>query len=1234
VNTGAGISDTVSFELSREITTALRQSIQSGLSSAFLGAFALTLRKLESENNIRIVIEYSGRDSEENARAVSMLVKTLPFGVSISGDDSLTQIAEKCADAMYETIDNSSFPLVSVSSEFGFSPKVAFNYIGEMLGGMKLGDACGTEALIGVKPEPKMPVTVTVSHDESGSSKVTIEYDTGKYSESAANRFAQSYEALLRSFANTPDALCSDTSALSDAQLEEVRSFIRADEHVDETLSIPDVFAQHALKDPGKAAVIGTDRSYTYAELADVTDRIANALIANGVRPGSPVAFILRRTSRIPAAQLGIIKSGGCFIPIDPDYPPDRVLHVLSDSAAPVVIIDKADTKTSELIEKAGSNALVLDFDSVAKEGTPGTPDIGLSGESPAYIIYTSGTTGLPKGVQLRHKGLISYVSPVEANKQFMDFVSVEAVYPAIFTVAFDGSIKEIFGCLLNGLTVVIASESECRNPGEFAALVEKNACTNIGGTPSVIEALIASPKVQAAISDIKAVWAGGEKFPRSLYEVLRKAAPNASIINSYGPTECTVETNTKYLTDEDGEITIGPSVRCTPEFVMDIDGQPLPAGCTGELWIGGDQVAIGYLNRPELNAEKFVTLPPGLADRLGLAQDMRRFYRSGDLARMNQKGEPVILGRNDSQVKFHGLRIELGEIEKAIESYPGIVRVYVQIREIGGIEQLCAYFTADCDVDITDLTSHISKSLTAYMVPAAYKQMDGMPLTPNGKVDTKALPEPELLTQSEYAPPRTPAEKRFCEIYKSVLGLPRDVGIDDDFFRIGGTSLLATQVTIDAGDSGYDVTYADVFANPTPRALALCVEDAPEATSAAETEDYDYTKIDAFLAANEEAALLSHSRRPLGNICLTGATGYLGAHILYAFIKDFYGVVFVPVRAETAERAERRLKTVLMYYFEDDFAGLFGSRIVVVPGDITEDALYTAMEHLPIDTYINAAANVKHFSAGTDIEDINVGGTEMGLGFAKKIGSAFVQISTTSTSGLSVGGTPDPRTEFTEKMLYFGQDLSNKYIRSKFIAERSVLEAAADGMSAKVIRVGNLMARDNDGIFQANFNTNSFLKSFKAYRYIGKIPYEVMNDPVEFAPIGEVARGVLLLAGTPRENAVFHLFNNHNVTMGDFVMAMNEAGYTVKPCEREEFDAAFAQALHDREKSEVVAGLMAYANGEADAQIAGFATSCTLTLSALARKDFYWPITDRRYFARLIDHLGSLGFFDLPGEV
>jgi amino acid adenylation domain-containing protein len=1234
-------SGMISFSLSAEQTVALKHSFPGGLSSAFLGAFTLCIRKFEGEDNIRIVVDYSGRDRQENADAISMLVKSMLFGVSISGGDSLSEIAEKCADAMFETIENSSFPLVSINSEFGFTPGLAFNYVGDMIGAVTLGSVTGKELPLFEKPQPKLPLNVTVSHTEGGASGIVIEYDQSKYSETAAKRFAESYEALLSSFATKPDTLARDVAALSSGQIDEIKSFIREDEHLDDALSIPEVFAQHAQRSPDKTAVIGSDRSYTYRELAETTDKIANALIVKGVNPGTPVAFILHRTSRIPAAQLGIIKSGGCFLPIDPEYPVDRVRHMLRDSAAKYVIVDKGDAEADVILDKIGSSIAALDLDTLVAQGKPGAPDVTTDGNSPAYIIYTSGTTGLPKGVALRHKGLLNYVSPL--NRQFRDYVEADGVELAITTVTFDPSIKDVFGMLLNGVTCVVATEDECRNPASFAVALERYGCNALDATPSVLSALLASPKVRTAAGNIKLFVIGGEKFPPSLYDLLKITSPAAKILNAYGPTETTIECNTKYLSEDDTEITVGPPVNATPEFIMDKDGQPLPVGCVGELWIGGDQVAIGYVNRPELTAEKFVILSDELSGRLGLAPNNRRFYKSGDLARMNPQGEPVILGRNDSQVKLRGQRIELGEIEKAVESYPGVTRAYVQIRTVSEVEQLCAYFTADCAVHIPELKRHLAKGLPAYMVPVAYKHMKEMPYTPSGKIDVKSLPEPVLADAANYAAPETPAQKRFCDIYRNVLSLRREVGLDDDFFTIGGTSLLATQVTIEADDAGYKITYADVFANPTPRALAAVVEaeqvsnaetKAEAESEADEIKDYDYSKIDTFLGKNTEASLLSLTRRPLGNICLTGATGYLGAHILYAFIKDFYGVAFVPVRAETRERAERRLKTILVYYFEDDFAALFGSRIVVIPGSITQDALYKEMEHLPIDTYINAAANVKHFSSGTDIEDVNIGGMKLGLDFAKKLGAAFVQISTTSTSGLSIDGKPNPHTVFSENMLYFGQDLTNKYVRSKFIAERYALEAAANGMTAKVIRVGNLMARNLDGIFQANFNTNSFLKDFKAYRYIGKIPFSAMNQPIEFAPIGAVAHGVLALASTPRENSVFHLFNNHNVTTGDFIRTMNTAGYIVEPCEQAEFDAAFSEALHDRAKSEVVAGLMAYSGGAKDSETAGFLVSCELTLGALARKGFYWSITDNEYFTKLINHLGSLGFFDLPGEV
>jgi thioester reductase-like protein len=462
----------------------------------------------------------------------------------------------------------------------------------------------------------------------------------------------------------------------------------------------------------------------------------------------------------------------------------------------------------------------------------------------------------------------------------------------------------------------------------------------------------------------------------------------------------------------------------------------------------------------------------------------------------------------------------------------------------------------------------------------------------------------------------------------------------------------------------GYRVTYADVFSNPTPAELAAVATERGGTTKMTKDENpsrpigegsasandgsqeagkgqvwdgdddevarYDYGAIDQLLAQNTPDRLVHETRRPLGNICLTGATGYLGAHLLREFLNAYTGVAYVPVRAEDDEAAAKRVRKTLDYYFDGKGAELIGSRVVPIAGSITNEALYHRLRKFPIDTYLNSAALVKHFSASNDIEEVNVDGARLGLAFAKKNGCAFVQVSTVSVAGLSRDGQPDPDTRMTEQMLYFGQDLSNQYARSKFLAEREVLQAAAEGMSAKVIRVGNLMPRLADGKFQHNFDTNNFLKTFKAYRYIGKVPYSTLAQTLEMSPVAYTAKAVLKLAQTPQHCSVFHAVNNHVVTGADIIQVMCERGLEIEFCEEDEFTAELSKALHDELIAPTASALIAYESGSDDV-VVGLSYSSEFTTAALLRNDFSWPILTSDYIERYTDELIALGYYDFP---
>jgi len=412
-----------------------------------------------------------------------------------------------------------------------------------------------------------------------------------------------------------------------------------------------------------------------------------------------------------------------------------------------------------------------------------------------------------------------------------------------------------------------------------------------------------------------------------------------------------------------------------------------------------------------------------------------------------------------------------------------------------------------------------------------------------------------------------------------------------------------------------------DVFANPTPRALAALHSNEEKKDERFDV--YDYGAIHRLLAENTLDSFRKSDTRPLGNMLLTGATGFLGAHVLHEYIGCYSGVAYCLVRGANGEK---RLMNILHYYFSDTFESLFGSRIVVIRGDVTDSDAFAALSDAPIDTVINCAANVKHFSAGTDIHDINVGGVRNAIAFARAKGCRLVQISTVSVGGMAVPGTTPT---LDETMLYFGQDLSNQYVSSKFIAERLVLEACLNGLDGKIIRVGNLMARNSDGEFQINFNTNNFLNRLKAYASLGLMTYAQAAAATELAPIDCTANAILRLSSTPTACRIFHAYNDHELFFSDIVEQMNELGLDIALCEEDTFAKAFSAAEANPNRMDILRPLIAYKNSGTDRTLMPVKTTNRYTSQVLLRMGFHWPISSQTYIRQFLLMVQELGIFD-----
>ena len=719
------------------------------------------------------------------------------------------------------------------------------------------------------------------------------------------------------------------------------------------------------------------------------------------------------------------------------------------------------------------------------------------------------------------------------------------------------------------------------------------------------------------ALSKCNLVLCGGEAYPLSLRDKIKACVRDAAIINTYGPTEITVSSNAKVLNDA-AYISVGRPLLNYKEYIVDKFGDIAPYGVIGELYIGGIGVAKGYKNLPEKTKEVFVEYRG------------ERMYRSGDYSKWDAEGNVLILGRIDNQVKLRGLRIELGEIEGLIEVQPHIKKVAVVIRELNGQQNLCAYFAAEEQIDIDALREELKKHLTPYMVPTAYLQMAELPMTSNGKTDIKHLPEPVPVTLGEYVAPANKTEEFFCESFKKVLHLDK-VGATDDFFEIGGTSLVVTSVVLDASENGFEITYGDIFKYTTPRELAKLFEsgEVAESNGTFDFDDYDYTKINAYLQQNTVDAFVEGECRELGNILITGATGYMGAHLLAQYLSEEKGTAYCMLRKGKFESAKQRLQNLMYYYFDDRYEQEIHERVEVFEGDVTDYAHFEKFEKEPIDTVFNCAANVKHFSNGTDIEDINVGGAVNCAKLCEVLGARLIHFSTISVSGTTLDASKLRKHTLDEQTLYFGQTLDNKYTSSKLMAERMVLEAAAEkGLDAKVIRVGTLAARESDGEFQINFLTNNFMGRLRSYSMLGCFPYNMIENQVCMGPIDSSCAAFLKLARTPKACCMFNAVNNHTLPLGDIIRRMNKRGMKIDFVEYDVFAEALAEAEKDPEKAAILSSMTAYMNMAHGKTMITLPFEAHFTTQILARMDFFWNASNDKYVDDFIGVLQGFRFF------
>ncbi|MFU8872798.1 amino acid adenylation domain-containing protein [Micromonospora sp. SL4-19] len=773
-----------------------------------LAALQTLLYRYTGQRDLCVGTPVAGRTRTETEPLVGFFVNTVVLRTRLDGDlafaDLLTRVRRTALGAqMHQEV-----PFEALVDALDVPRDVSRNPLFQVLVNlMNLPDEDLTMTGLRVRRLPLDLQTAQVdlalyAYETDAGLDCRFEYDSALFEPATVDRMLGHLHTVLAAVADDPTIRLDDVAVLTPA--ERHRQLDTWNDTVDDRVpagTVADLVAAQAARTPDRVAVTGAGRSLTYRDLDVGADRLAGHLRSLGVGPEVLVAVALDRSPEMLVALLAVLKAGGAYLPLDPMYPAERQRYILDHAGARVLVTQRS---LAGRYDDVAARRVVVDGDR-AGWGDVSGPAAGP--DNAAYVLYTSGSTGRPKGVRVAHRSMVNLLHAVTRRVG----IAADDRLVAITTIAFDISVLELFGPLTAGARVVVAGRDDAYDGRRLAALLDAEGATVLQATPATWRLLLGagwtgSPQLTALT--------GGEALPPALAREL--TARVGRLWNLYGPTETTIYSTGTEITADTAPITIGHPLANTRAYVLDTRRQPVPVGVAGELYLGGAGLARDYLGQPDVTADRFVPDPFGPPGG--------RLYRTGDLARHRPDGSIEFLGRNDFQVKVRGYRIELGEIESLLQAHPAVRQAAVVVRDDDGEPQLVAYLVVAGD-DPGDWRAHLRTHLPEYMVPSAFVVLPEFPLTPNGKLDRRALPAPGPVTVgdgAEAAPPRTELEATIAARWAEVLRVDA-IGIDDNFFDLGGDSFKAVRAVSGLGGS---VGVLDIFKHPTVRALAAHMGD------------------------------------------------------------------------------------------------------------------------------------------------------------------------------------------------------------------------------------------------------------------------------------------------------------------------------------------------------------------------------------------------------------------------
>ncbi len=1190
---------------------------------AGLAAFQTLLGRYAGQQDFGVAVPVAGRSRPELDGLVGFLAGTLVLRAELAGDPTVAELFGRVRQSCLDAYAHADVPFEAVVEQLGVARDVSRTPLAQAGFALVERVAAADREMAGIRVQPlpfdpgtsKTDLTVTVVPTDTGGWQVLAEYSTDLFSATTVDRMLAHLHMLFEEFAGDCGRTLREVPALPAAEQAQLEEWAYGPVRELPGGTWPDLFEAQVAAGPDRVAVRHDGRDHTYADLNARANRLAHRLRALGVTAGILVAVVAERSVEMVVAVLAVHKAGGGYVPVDPSYPAERVVFMLSDSAATVLLTQQHLVDT---LPATSAAVVVLDSPELLADADPlPDPPRHCGPDDLAYVIYTSGSTGTPKGVCVEHRSVVNleltrYLAGLHEGSRVLQFAPF----------SFDVSVFEMVLSLLGGVPLVIPTPQQMAGGAQLVELINTEQITFTFIPPSLLAHL--SPE---QVPTLEVLGSGGEDCPA---EVAERWGGRKRFLIGYGPTEATVYAT---VTDEisgGGHPPIGRPVVNTVVRVLDADLRPRPAGTPGELYLGGAGLARGYLRRPEQTAAAFITHP----------LTGERLYRTGDAVRFLPDGTLEFLGRLDDQVKLRGFRIELGEIGAALRATPGAVEAVAVVREDSpGDRRLVGYLTAEAGQDRTQLRhaalASAQQRLPHYMVPAAIMVLPALPLGPNGKVDRQALPVPPVASGSDgYVAPRTPTERRLAAMMADALRVER-VGLDDDFFALGGHSLLAARLHAAIRRVwGVDLPIRVMFEHSRVGDLADLL---------AEQGEVDQATVEAEHAAMLRADIeLPEDVRPSGEprwsaspdtVLVTGGTGFLGAFLVEQLAVAGRQVRCL-VRGGDDEKAQRRLEQQLAAFglWDPQWSG----RVRAVAGDLSlprfglSEAGFAALGS-EIDEIYHSGAVVHFQQPYTMLRDGNVGGTVEVL----RLSTLGRPVPVHYVSTLSVFGGLS-RDEQDGAVLR--EDLlpdvpppaaDTGYNHSKWVAEQVVVLARDAGVPVAIYRPGRIGGDQRTGMWRG---ADLVCQVIRACAVTGLVPDAGLAT--DLVPVDHLAAAITAMA-RHREalGATFHFALAEKVPLVALADALGSRGYQVRRATVQDWYGAVLAAAEagDDELGPVLTMYAGLAEGRRDGP--GEPVFDTSNTRRLLGTDLPPPVVDTEVLGRYVDALREAGVLPAPRD-